>query len=151
MLMIIWNYILYHKIPYDMVNRGLARRDLDHTRPRLRLRVSVSSWRDWYRSDMICISTTRMRPRPYNMVTKTTVSETIRTNYSIWFEASLSFHCDRDLLRQGNSTAIETETYQDSELSYISRARLCETAILRLQRPRLIEIGFNVTRPRLYK
>ena len=62
------------------------------------------------------------------MVTKTQVIETI--NHSIWFETSLSFHCDFDSLRLGNSIAIETEILRDGE-------------VLRLLRLRLIEIGLT--------
>ena len=56
------------------------------------------------------------------MVIKTKVIETIKTNHSIWFDTSLSFHCDQDSLRLENSTDIATEIYRDIDV---------ETEILR--------------------
>ena len=77
------------------------------------------------------------------MVTKTKVIETIKTNHSIWFETSLSFHCDRDSLRLGSSTAIETETYQDLEIPQTRDRDFARRQSITVLRPRLIEIGLT--------
>ena len=77
------------------------------------------------------------------MVTKPKVIETIKTNHSIWFETSLSFHCDRDSLRLGNSTAIETETYRDLEIPQTRDRDFARRRSITVLRPRLIEIGLT--------
>ena len=77
------------------------------------------------------------------MVAKTKVIETIKTNHSIWFETSLSFHCDRDSLRLGNSAAIETETYRDLEIPQTRDRDFARRRSITVLRPRLIEIGLT--------
>ena len=77
------------------------------------------------------------------MVTKTKVIETIKTNHSIWFETSLSSHCDRYSLRLGNSTAIETETYRDLEIPQTRDRDFARRRSITVLRPRLNEIGLT--------
>ena len=71
------------------------------------------------------------------MVTKTKVIETIKTNHSIWFETSLSFHCDPDSLRLGNSID--------------ARPRRCETAKYYGFETETDRDWFNMSRPRLFR
>ena len=49
------------------------------------------------------------------MVTKTKVIETIKTNHSIWFETSLSFHCDWEILQPLRLRLIETWKFHRRE------------------------------------
>ena len=110
------------------------------TRPRPRLKGSESQSRD--------------RDRDHkNIETKTKVVETIKDETSKFgsrlisenlsrprlIETEKFYRCrDRDSSRPGNFIDVETETYRDWE-------------ILRLSRPRPIETGQKMSRPRLYR
>ena len=164
-----------------MSNTGISETRFGSSRPRPRLKRSESQWRDRDRdwkglslndeteteTEKVWVSMTRPRPRlkgsesqsrdrdrdHKNIETKTKVVETIKDETSKFgsrlisenlsrprlIETEQFCRCrDRDSSRLGNFIDVETETYRDWE-------------ILRLSRPRLIETGQKMSRPRLYR
>ena len=147
------------------------------TRPRPRLKRSESQWRDrdqdWKdlslndetETQKVWVSMTRPRLKwsesqsqdrdrdHKNIETKTKVVETIKDETSKFgsrlisenlsrprlIETEQFCRCrDRDSSRLGNFIDVETETYRDWEILWLSR-------------PRPIETGQKMSRPRLYR